>query len=73
MLTKTTLVNTEVHLLIQYIHQLLRHEAFDESVLGNMIDTETISLLQFNFIQQRHIGVIPSIPIGRWTGMLQLL
>ena len=33
-LTKTTLVNTEVHHLIQYIHQLLRHEAFDDSVLG---------------------------------------
>jgi len=39
-------VNTEVHL---FIHQLLRHEAFDESVLGNMIDTETISLIQFSF------------------------
>ena len=48
-LTKTTLVNTEVHLFIQYIHQLLRQEAFDESVMGNMIDTETISLLQFIF------------------------
>ena len=44
-LTKTTLVNMEVHLFIQYIHQLLRQEAFDESVLGNMIDTETISFL----------------------------
>jgi hypothetical protein len=43
-LTKTTLVNTEVHLFIQYIQ-----EAFDESVMGNMIDTETISLLQFLF------------------------
>ena len=40
----TTLVNTEVHLFIQYIQ-----EAFDESVMGNMIDTETISLLQFIF------------------------
>ena len=51
-LTKTTLVNTEVHRFIQYIHQLLRQEAFDESILGNignMIDTETISLLQFIF------------------------
>ena len=48
-LTKTTLVNTEVHLFIQYIHQLLRQLAFDESVMGNMIDTETISLLQFIF------------------------
>ena len=34
---------------IQYIQQLLRQEAFDESVMGNMIDTETISLLQFIF------------------------
>jgi hypothetical protein len=48
-ITKTTLVNTEVHLFIQHIHQLLRQEAFDETVLGNMIDTETISLLQFIF------------------------
>ena len=48
-LTKTTLVNTGVHLFIQCIHQLLRQEAFDESVMGNMIDTETISLLQFIF------------------------
>ena len=48
-LTRTTLVNTEVHLFIQYIHRLLSHEAFDDSVLGNMIDTETISLVQFIF------------------------
>jgi len=48
-LTKTTLVNTEVPLFIQYIHQLLRQDAFDESVMGNMIDTKTISLLQFIF------------------------
>jgi len=38
-----------MYLFIQYIHQLLRQEAFDESVLENMIDTETISLLQFIF------------------------
>ena len=44
-LTKTTLVNTEVHHLIQYILQLLCHEAFDDSVLGNLIDNETITLL----------------------------
>jgi hypothetical protein len=42
-------VNTDVHLFIQYIHRLLSHEAFDDSVMGNMIDTETISLLQFIF------------------------
>ena len=29
--------------------QLLRHEAFDDSVLGNLIDNETISLLQYIF------------------------
>ena len=28
-LSKANLVNTEVHLLIQHIHQLLRQEAFD--------------------------------------------
>ena len=49
-LTKITLVNTKVHLFIQYIHQLLRQEAFDESVMVTMIDTETISLLQFIFL-----------------------
>ena len=48
-LTRATLVNTEVHPFIQYIHRLLSHEAFDDSVLGIMIDTETISLLQFVF------------------------
>jgi hypothetical protein len=41
-LSKANLVNTEVHLLIQHIHQLLRQEAFDDSVLGNLIDNETI-------------------------------
>ena len=42
---KQTLVNTEIHLLIQYIHQLLRHEAFDDFVLRILIDSETITLL----------------------------
>ena len=36
-LSKANLMNTEVHLLIQHIHQLLRQEAFDDSVLGNLI------------------------------------
>ena len=48
-LSKANLVNTEVHLLIQYIHQLLRQEAFDDSVLGNLIDSETITLLGYVF------------------------
>jgi len=46
---KQTLVNTEIHLLIQYIHQLLRHEAFDDFVLGILIDNETITLLEYVF------------------------
>ena len=48
-LTKQTLVNTEVHLLIQYIYQLLRHEAFDDFVLGILTDSETITLLEYVF------------------------
>ncbi len=39
----------EVHLLIQHIHQLLGQEAFDDSVLGNLIDNETITLLGYVF------------------------
>ena len=48
------LVNTEVHLLIQHIHQLLRQEAFDDSVLGNLIDNETITLLGDSIPQSHH-------------------
>lgn len=48
-LMKQTLVNTEIHLLIQYIHQLLRHEAFDDFVLRILIDSETITLLEYVF------------------------
>ena len=48
-LTKANSVNTEVQLLIQHIHQLLRQEAFDDSVLGNLIDNKTITLLGYIF------------------------
>ena len=65
-LSKANLVNTEVHLLIQHIHQLLRQEAFDDSVLGNLIDNETITLLGYVF------APIPSRPIGRLIGMWPL-
>ena len=41
--------NTEVHLLIQHIHQLLHQKASDDSVLGNLIDNETITLLEYVF------------------------
>jgi hypothetical protein len=63
-LTETTLVNTEVHLFIQYIQQLLRQEAFDESVMGNTIDTETISLLQFIFYPTETVTSL--IPTSRF-------
>ena len=48
-LSKANLVNTEVHMLIQRIHQLLHQEAFDDSVLGNLMDNETITLLGYAF------------------------
>jgi hypothetical protein len=48
-LSKANLVNTEVHLLIQYIHRLLSQEAFDDSVMGKLIDNETITLLRYVF------------------------
>jgi len=48
-LSKANLVNTEVHLLIQYFHRLLSQEAFDDSVMGNLIDNETITLLGYVF------------------------
>jgi len=50
-LSKANLVNTEVHLLIQYIHRLLSQEAFDDSVMGNLIDNETTTLLGYVFAQ----------------------
>ena len=61
-LSKANLVNMELYLLIQHIHQLLRQEAFDDSVLGNLIDNETITVLG------QHPS-IPSRPIGRLIGM----
>ena len=42
-------MNTEVHHFIQYIHQLLHQEAFDDSVLSNLIDSETVMLLGYVF------------------------
>ena len=63
-LSKANLVNTEVHLLIQHIHRLLSQEAFDDSVMGNLIDNETITLLGYVFA--------PTRPIGRSIGMWPL-
>ena len=42
-------MNTDVHHFIQYIHQLLHQEAFDDSVLSNLIDSETVMLLGYVF------------------------
>jgi hypothetical protein len=64
-LTKATLVNTEVHHLIQYIHQLLRHEAFDDSVLGNLIDNKTITLLEYVFAPTETASHHPIV--SSWT------
>jgi hypothetical protein len=64
-LTKATPVNTEVRHLIQYIHQLLRHEAFDDSVLGNLIDNETITLLGYVFASTETASRLPIV--SHWT------
>jgi hypothetical protein len=64
-LTKATLVNTEVHHLIQYIHQLLRHDTFDDTVLGNMIDNETITLLGYVFAPTETASRHPIV--SNWT------
>ena len=42
-------MKTDVHHFIQYIHQLLHQEAFDDSVLSNLINGETITLLGYVF------------------------
>jgi hypothetical protein len=62
---KQTLVNTGIHLLIQYIHQLLRHEAFDDFVLRILIDSETITLLEYIFAPTETAW--RSRIVGHWT------
>jgi hypothetical protein len=48
-LTKNTLDSMTVHTIIKYIHQLLRTDAFDDSVIINLIDSETVDLLNYYF------------------------
>jgi hypothetical protein len=48
-LTKNTLESVEVDTFIKYLHQLLRADAFDDSVIINLIATETIGLLTYYF------------------------
>jgi hypothetical protein len=44
---------------------LLRHDAFDDSVLGNLIDNETINLLQYIFNPTETVRRHPII--RHWT------
>ena len=48
-LTKNTLESVAVYTFIKYLHQLIRADAFDDSVIINLIDSETIGLLTYYF------------------------
>jgi hypothetical protein len=48
-LTKNTLESVAVDTFIKYLHQLMRADAFDDSVIINLIDSETINLLTYYF------------------------
>ena len=48
-LTKNTLESVAVDIFIKYLHQLIRADAFDDSVIINLIDGETIRLLTYFF------------------------
>ena len=48
-LTKDTLESVAVDKFIKYLHQLLRADPFDDSVIINLIDSETVGLLTSYF------------------------
>ena len=48
-LTKNTLESVAVDTFIKYLHQLIRADAFDDSVIINLIDSETVGLLTYYF------------------------
>ena len=48
-LTKNTLESVAVDTFIKYLHQLLRADAFDHSVIINLIDSEAVGLLTYYF------------------------
>jgi len=50
-LTKNTLESVAVNSFIKYLHQLLRADAFDDSIIINLIDSETVGLLTYYFQQ----------------------
>jgi hypothetical protein len=48
-LTKNTLESVAVDTFIKYLQQLIRADAFDDSAIINLIDSETIRLLTYYF------------------------
>ena len=48
-MTKDTLESVAVDTFIKYLHQLLRADAFDDSVIINLINSETVGLLTYYF------------------------
>ena len=48
-LTKNTLESVAVDTFIKYLHQLIRADTFDDSVIINLIDSEIIRLLTYYF------------------------
>jgi hypothetical protein len=64
-LTKNTLESVAVDTFIKYLHQLIRADAFDDSVIINLIDSETIGLLTYCF---QPTETAPEHPITHhWT------
>jgi len=43
--------------MLKYLHQLLRADAFDDAVIINLIDSETVGLLTYYFITGRSMGM----------------
>jgi len=52
-LTKKTLESAAVDTFIKYLYQLIRADAFDDSVIINLINSETIGLLTYYFSPTR--------------------
>jgi len=48
-MTKDTLESVAVDTFIKYLHQLLRADAFDDFVIINLINSETVGLLTYYF------------------------
>jgi hypothetical protein len=66
-LTKNTLESVAVDTFIKYLHQLIRADAFDDSVIINLIDSETVGLLTY-YYQPTERENIRSLITGRSIG-----